>query len=201
MDGSDIGKMGVEQVPSVALSLARAFEDDPVMSWCLRRDSLRLGQLERGFTFYLHKIWLRHEECYATEGLFGAALWLPPGKWQLPVTEQLRLLPGLATFSGRALGRFLRIFRLMEHHHPGEPEHYYLAVLGVVPELQGRGFGTALMGPVLKRCDRERVPAYLEASSSRSRALYERNGFEVVEELRLPRDGPPLWPMWREPRG
>jgi hypothetical protein len=55
------------------------------------------------------------------------------------------------------------------------------------------------MRPVLERCDRDRVPAYLEASSPRNRALYERHGFEVMEECRYADDGPPLWRMWREP--
>ncbi|MDP9345553.1 MAG: GNAT family N-acetyltransferase, partial [Actinomycetota bacterium] len=44
------------------------------------------------------------------------------------------------------------------------------------------------------------LPAYLEASSPRNRALYERHGFSVTEELKLPRNGPPLWLMWRDPR-
>lgn len=56
------------------------------------------------------------------------------------------------------------------------------------------------MAPVLERCDREGLPAYLEASSARNRALYLRHGFEVVEEVHLPADGPPVWLMWRNPR-
>jgi hypothetical protein len=56
------------------------------------------------------------------------------------------------------------------------------------------------MFPMLSRCDEQGLPAYLEASSPRNRALYERHGFEVTEELKLPRSGPPLWLMWREPR-
>jgi hypothetical protein len=46
------------------------------------------------------------------------------------------------------------------------------------------------MQPVLERCDREMIPAYLEASASRNRALYARNGFEVVEEVQLPVGAP-----------
>jgi len=70
-------------------------------------------------------------------------------------------------------------------------------VIGVRPEWQGRGFGSALLRPILERCDRERLPAYLEASSPRNRALYERHGFAVVEEMRVS-DSPPVWRMWRE---
>jgi GNAT superfamily N-acetyltransferase len=71
--------------------------------------------------------------------------------------------------------------------------------MGVTPARQGRGFGTALLRPVLERCHADRAPAYLEASTSRNRALYERNGFEVVEECRYADDGPILWRMWRAP--
>ena len=68
------------------------------------------------------------------------------------------------------------------------------------PEWQGRGLGAALLNAVLERCDRERVPAFLEASRPRNRDLYERHGFAVTEEFRLGRGAPPQWRMWREPR-
>jgi hypothetical protein len=35
------------------------------------------------------------------------------------------------------------------------------------------------MGPVLERCDREGVRAYLDAASERNRRLYERHGFQA----------------------
>ena len=57
------------------------------------------------------------------------------------------------------------------------------------------------MHPVFADADAGGTPAYLQASTPRSRTLYERLGFEVVEELRLPRSGPAIWPMWREPFG
>jgi GNAT superfamily N-acetyltransferase len=84
--------------------------------------------------------------------------------------------------------------------HPREP-HYYLASLGVAPEAQGNGVGSRLLGPMLERCDREGVPAYLESSRDRNVPFYERHGFRVTDELRLPLGGPTLWLMWREPAG
>jgi len=73
------------------------------------------------------------------------------------------------------------------------------ALLGTWPEWQGRGLGSPLMAPVLQTCDRDRVPAYLEATSERNEQLYLRHGFEVTDEIPLP-DGPRMWPMWRAPK-
>jgi predicted N-acetyltransferase YhbS len=68
----------------------------------------------------------------------------------------------------------------------------------VRPERQGAGIGGALIAPGLERCDREAVPAYLEATSDRNRALYERHGFRAHGRIALP-GGPALWRMWRDP--
>jgi GNAT superfamily N-acetyltransferase len=200
IDGSDVRKLTPDEVPRVARALARAFEDDPVMSWIFRDDSERLTRLERAFGLFLRRIWMPQRECYAVERLFGAALWLPPDKWHLGVADQVRLLPSMIAVTGRNLPRLFTVLNTIEKKHP-KPPHYYLAVLGVEPEAQGRGFGGALMQPVLTRCDRERIPAYLESSKRRNVVLYERHGFRVVEELKLPKDGPPIWRMWREPAG
>jgi hypothetical protein len=52
---------------------------------------------------------------------------------------------------------------------------------------------------VLAECDREGVPAHLEASTERNRRLYERHGFDLTGTFDLPFGGPPLREMWREP--
>ncbi|MFE1291593.1 GNAT family N-acetyltransferase [Streptomyces sp. NPDC058751] len=92
------------------------------------------------------------------------------------------------------------IGRLTADIHPEGRAHEYLWMIGVAPGRQGEGLGGALIESVLERCDREGLAAYLEASNARSRALYERLGFELSgRPLDLP-DGPRMWPMWREPR-
>jgi GNAT superfamily N-acetyltransferase len=198
-DGSDIKKVAEADVPRVATALARAFYDDPLLGhWVGQDQSRRMRRLERGFELYMRRIWLRHDECYTTDRLIGGAMWMPPSTWHLNTLQQLWLLPPMAAALGRDLPRLLRLLNAVEAKHPDDP-HYYLPVIGVEPEWMGRGFGAALLRPILERCDRERTPAYLEATSPRCRALYERHGFEVVEEMTV-RDSPPFWPMWREPR-
>jgi ribosomal protein S18 acetylase RimI-like enzyme len=198
-DGSDIRKVTAADVPAVARSLAEAFSDDPHMRWVMPDDGARMERLEAGFATYLHRIWLPQRECYTHERLIGAAIWMPPGSWEMSAFAQLRLLPALLWAARGSLPRLMKLISMMEKKHPHEPAHWYLPVVGIASEWQGRGFGAALLAPVLERCDAERLPAYLEATSPRNRALYERHGFEVVEECRCADDAPPLWRMWREP--
>lgn len=113
--------------------------------------------------------------------------------------EQLRLLPAMLAAFGRDLARLMRLFSSFEAEHPHDP-HYYLPAIGVDPRWQGQGHGTALLEPVLERCDRERLPAYLESTNPRNLPLYERHGFQVTQEVTVG-DSPPYWRMWREPRG
>lgn len=82
-----------------------------------------------------------------------------------------------------------------DEHHPSE-SCWYLPFIGVDPRCQGQGHGSRLLRQGLARCDRDHLPAYLEASSPRNRTLYERHGFTVIAEIQVG-DSPPLWPMLR----
>lgn len=224
----EVRPLAPPEAPDAARALALAFQDDPVMSWCFPNADRRRRILGAGFLLFVNRVWLPERECFIADGVPGAvtadgvagavtadgvpaavtadgvagtACWLPPSRWHLPARRQLALLPSLVRIAGARTPRFLRLSALVESKHPAERPHWYLPALGVEPGSQGRGLGSRLMFPVLERCDRDGVPAHLEASTPRNRALYERHGFEVTEELQLPRGGPPIWLMWREPRG
>jgi ribosomal protein S18 acetylase RimI-like enzyme len=128
----------------------------------------------------------------------GAAVWAPPGDWRVPVTTMAREVPPMTRVFGRRLPLALWSRLRMDARHPKGPAHWYLATMGVAPESQGRGLGTALMRPALEEIDAASLPAYLESSTLRSRALYERHGFTVIGSLNYPMGGPPMWLMWRE---
>jgi GNAT superfamily N-acetyltransferase len=191
--------MTVHELEPAAQTLARAFLDDPHFRWIVRDEAKRLARMQRGFATFIANIWLPQDESYVHERLIGAALWMPPDTWHQSLLEQLRLLPGILAAARSATPRLVKATSWMEKQHPRE-RHWYLPAIGVTPAWQGRGYGAALLRPMLDRCDAERLPAYLEASTPRNRTLYERHGFEVIEEGRYADDAPPLWRMWREPK-
>jgi ribosomal protein S18 acetylase RimI-like enzyme len=177
--------------------LAEAFFDDPVFGWLMPEDSKRLARLRRYFGVDLRYFALPRGRVWTTSGLTGAALSLPPGAWRVP--PHTTLLQGSA-FGGN-LHRAARMGAAMEWRHAREIKgsHYYVRDIGVHPDLQGKGLGSALMRPTLERSDREGLPAYIEASSERSAELYERLGFKHVKELRVG-GSPTLWLMIRPPQ-
>ena len=59
------------------------------------------------------------------------------------------------------------MFEQMATYHPKEP-HWYLPLIGVDPAHQSKGHGDALMRCALERCDRDKVPAYLEFTNPRN---------------------------------
>lgn len=184
--------------PRMAEALAQAFADDPAMAWVLPHTmSDRHQRLRSLFCLELPRSTSQGGAWTAAQGA-AAAIWYPPGQWRPSPVELVRELPGAVRIFGRRLTRAWQVMAAMERGHPSAP-HWYLYYLGAEPAHQGQGAGSALLRPVLARCDTDRVGAYLEASTERNRRLYERHGFRLVEELHLPCGGPLLWRMWRDP--
>ena len=186
-----------DDVDAVVDVLASAFGDDPLMAWMFtdpakaaihRRQFLEIGARSGIEGGHLH---LLDEE----DEVVAVAVWSGPGR-QLyggRFAEQVGALV-LAAEGERAMqvGAGLAPMRELR---PEEP-HFYLGLLGVAAERRGRGLGGRLLAASLEVVDRFGAVAHLESSSSRNVTLYERAGFEVVEELEMPA-GPVVRPMTR----
>ncbi|MEV0173310.1 GNAT family N-acetyltransferase [Streptomyces sp. NPDC050803] len=178
--------------------LDEAFQDDPVSGWVFPGAEYRRATHHRLMAAFADIVLAEGWIDLAEDGS-ACALWL-----SVPAEEHEADDDGPAQLRAAvdpANERVELIGRLTSDIHPSGRAHAYLWMIGVDPERQGEGLGRALITSVLDRCDSEGLPAYLEASSARSRALYERLGFELLDRpLDLP-DGPQMWPMWREPKG
>ncbi|WP_406146012.1 GNAT family N-acetyltransferase [Streptomyces sp. NBC_01012] len=177
--------------------LEEAFHHDPVSSWIFPDEDHRRA-VHGKFLGVFADVALDNGRVDLLEDGAATALWLsvpagaPEGEDDTPALMRETADPDneRAELVGRLTGAV----------HPHDRAHAYLLMIGVSPERQGEGIGEALMRGVLEQCDREGTPAYLEASSPRSRGLYERLGFTFMgRTVDLP-GGPPMWPMWREPQ-
>jgi len=204
MRSFDVDRMQPHDEPSVIAMLGRAFYDDPLFGYfvpnLLHQTKGLLGFMSGAVKDArpFGEVWVAH-----TDGkVAAAAVWLPPGSYprspQREVMTNVRAVPAFA----RARGRVRESLKLLAavdkaHKDVGVP-HFYLAVLGSDPLYQRVGAGSAVIGPVLQHCDKEKLPAYLETQKEANIAYYARHRFEVVRKLDMP-PCPPVWTLLREP--
>jgi ribosomal protein S18 acetylase RimI-like enzyme len=187
--------------PLAAGILARAFIDDPAMTWLLPDRSKRPQRLQALFGAITRvdadpAVWSLAGDTGAAPA--AVALWRRPGRWQTPFLATMRELPALLRAFGPGVPRALGLQGAMEAHHPSAP-HWYLQFVGCSPEAQGKGFGGAVIRDRLAVCDRDGIPAALETATPSNVPLYEALGFRVTDTF-THKDGPLFWGMWRDPR-
>jgi GNAT superfamily N-acetyltransferase len=177
-------------------SIGRAFFDDPVAAYLFPEIEARRAGFG-AFAELAMDQFAGAGETYVTDPVQGAAIWQSPSPPKLGFWRQIGMAFRLLLIARGGYGRAIRLSEKMEKHHLREP-HWYLATLGVDPDVHGRGLGSALLQPILERCDGEVTPAYLESSKQSNIPFYQRHGFVVSGDIHIP-DGPTIWQMVRVP--
>jgi ribosomal protein S18 acetylase RimI-like enzyme len=186
----DVGVAGAADVDLLGRSLAVAYETNPLVRWMFA-DDLSSPRLISLFSA-LVGLGVRQGQVYRTRHGDGAAIWFPP------VESTCRPDPagGTSEWSSR---RRAAAPGVLAAARPPEA-HIYLDAVGVVPAQRRRGVASELLAPVLARCDRDDIAAYLENSDPANIAFYARNGFEEIGPLPMPVGCPPIVAMRRNPR-
>jgi ribosomal protein S18 acetylase RimI-like enzyme len=191
----------LDDIPRLKVALGRSFDADPYMNWFVLPGRKRAAHMHAIFGMFLAST-IRTFNCtFTDESTSACAIWIPPGEKVFSKLRDLPLLIRLIPKIGAAnlFGR-LHANDVMERHHPPMP-HYHLLAVGVLPEMQGRGLGKNVLQPMLERCEREGLPAYLETSVESNLHFYTRLGFSLYEQYFLPHGGPKIWTMLRQPPG
>jgi GNAT superfamily N-acetyltransferase len=191
---------GPEHLEACVSVLCRAFADDPVTTWYTRADAWRAWALRNSFEGILGGWILALGQTWLAADGGACAAFLPPDPdpERRSLGEWLWLLRRVRPNTGWArLQRLVRLIVAMDRHHPHQPPHYYLWLLGVDPARAGHGVGALLLETVLAQYDREGVPTYLENSNPKNRRFYERLGYVSRGAYRPLFGGPPMDPMWR----
>jgi len=186
--------------------VVRAFHRDPGFVYGLPNEARRerlLRRLLRAYLLYGHG----DGEVYTTPGEpRGVAVWLPPpgrGAANKSFSFQVR---GALAMTCCWPAEWLRLQILwtemfLTGSGPMHRPHWYLGLLGVEPEHQGKGLGSALLRPVLERADAKGFYCGLDTLTESNVRFYERHGFRVAASRQCSFGGPTTWAMWREPGG
>lgn len=176
--------------------LARAFADDPAMSWIFPDAKTRARKLPALFRLLFdgdagHGVRLIAPDAAA------ATFWRAPGAATTGAGEMLRAaMPMLATF-GLALGRALAVSRAIDAHMPSG-NFWYLHIAGCDPAMQGRGLGRLVVEAGIDRMGGAGLPFYLETATERNLGFYQSLSFDVTGDWHVPGGGPRFWSLRRD---
>lgn len=164
--------------------LTEAFDDNPSINYIVKQDSKRKARI-RHLMEYCVEVCLATGEIFLSDNEKGCLLIRYPEN-KLPAFKSLVLDLKLALNSIGLwnIPKVIHREKLIKANQPKLP-FYYLWYAGVYPDNQGEGIGSKLMEEVLRHCDKERRPIYLETSVIKNIAWYEKYGFTVCNEIEL----------------
>lgn len=188
-----------EDEPAAVACLAAAFADYPLFP-PLCPDVDRRPRVIEAFCRFLFHMAVRAGGAFGIRDRAAVACAWPPGREWPTTWDQFRsggtsLIRRLGWHGGRRLLALERGFDAARRRHVPS-SHWYVSLLGVRPEVRGRGLSRAVLAPIFAAADREDVPVYLETMDERNVAIYERLGFELAGKSELP-GGLPNWELRR----
>ena len=203
MEISNIVPLQKNQIAPAAEMLARAFDHDPFFRSLVPDDEKRLKKATHLFAFTL-KLGYRYGEVYTTsQNLEGITVWMRPGDVVINVWRALRcgVIPLIFRVGPRLMKKMNAVDAYGERVRKrlAPDKYWYLAVLGVDPDHQGKGYASELMKPMLKRIDSEGLPCYLETDTEKNVSMYRHFGFKLLEHVEVPEYNTQFDAMMREP--
>lgn len=162
--------------------LSRAFFNDPFYVWIMPDENKRIQQLEWWMSILL-KYTLLYGEIHFTEDRKAVAMWLGPDR---PIVNDFKIFSmGLILYPIKiGFRNFMRALDISgqwdKEHKKMNRRHYYLMVIAVEPELQGKGIGSRLMEVGLKKADNDGLECFLETVTPEDVQFYRKHNFNVI---------------------
>jgi GNAT superfamily N-acetyltransferase len=191
-----IEKLTQPNLSLAARALTNAFMEDPLQRYVFPDEAERKERSIPHFSALL-QYGLLFGEVFTGDQFEGAVIWLRPG--ETTVTPEKAEQSGLAalpkTIGEAQFTRFISVLDYADQYHKldmKEP-HWYTMVVGVDPSFQGKGYGNALLSPILEEAKSKNIPVYLETAQPKNLSFYQHMGFEMVREVVEPVSGIRIW--------
>lgn len=198
-----IRKLDAHETPQASPVIAEAMMVEPGYAAVLPDEDVRRSVLVSRMQDSIETA-MSHDAVFVatdeeTGKILGVAIWGAPGSY--PPVDEGDETPSYLHDVDPEIAEGLQAYDDNCYtHFPDEPV-WYLKLLGVDPEGQGKGIGSTLLHESLKTLDEDGLPAYLETGTERNVRFYKRFGFEVRKaEVQLAPGSTPHWTMIRPAR-
>ena len=203
-DLNNLVRLTKAQVKPAAEVLSKAFHNYTLLQYYFPEESER-EKIELYFVSIFSCYGVRYGEVYATSpNLEGIAVWLPPHNypmtiWRLVQSVPLSIIFGFGRYGGGRMRQFNEYIDAV-HQRLAPFGHWFLQVIGVDPQFQGKGYAGKLLKPMLARIDEEGLSCYLETIDEHNVSFYKHFDFEVIEKSTIPETNLTSWAMLRNSR-
>lgn len=197
----DFRPIRANEVTNLAQSMSRTFFDDPMMVYIMPNADKRMrtcSWMFAGLIQYCRRWGL----VYTNENQTAASIWLKPGNTTMTPLRTIRTnlwqMPFRLGWKGAFRFGQLGSAASKVHNRVVPGDHWYLLMLGVDPESQGQGAGSAAMEIGNSQAQKEGLPVYLETMTQSNADYYLKRGFEIGEEY-VVGDELRTWSMIKRP--
>lgn len=186
--------------------MARAFVEDPIYHYLLPNEKHYHRRLIWMMRFML-RICARQGVAHQVGSpLQGVAAWLKPGEtisFLDEVKAGVMTAPlHLGVISAWRSNNVMAATRKNRTRLASGKDYWYLWQFAVAPESRGKGYGRALLQPVLNEADSTGTDCWLDNSNIANLPIYEAFGFKTAEEYKIQHGHKleTIWHMRRSPQ-
>ncbi len=183
-----IQKLEKNQIKDAAEIFAKAMMNDELHVFFFPDQASRFEKLVYLYEF---KLELQYRKCIVTSRkLEGLAIWEKPGQqhsglslsemfnglkliWQCGIVSLIKMIK-YQTWASKTRDKLIN-----------QP-YWYLDVVIVNPEHQGKGFASQLIKPILLEAEKNHQEVYLETQNKNNILIYDKYGFSLIKEIKLP---------------
>ncbi len=200
----DLVPLTTSQIDLAVDLMVKAIFEDPSSIYFFPDVTTRKEKLSRLWKFFLGQV-LSSGELYATSSnIEGLAGWIShnPAENSVPKTLQgdiMSLTFKMGFDDMMKISYHMMLCGQLHEQHVNFP-HWCLSPIAVSPELQGKGYASKLIKPMLSRIDNEQKPCYLQTENEKNIPIYEHFGFKLIEKASLPHTDVYIWCMLRDKR-
>lgn len=203
--GPQIKTLEAEAHAIAADVMARAFAEDPVYHYLLPNENHYHRRLMWMMRFMLRLCTRKGVAHQIGSPLQGVAAWLKPGE-AISFLDEVRA--GVVTAplhlgvtSAWRSNNMMAATRKNRTRLSSGKDYWYLWQFAVAPESRGKGYGRALLQPVLNEADTTETDCWLDNSNAANLPIYEAMGFRTMEEYTIQdhQRVVKLWHMCRKP--
>lgn len=181
-------RLDSKDISLAAKIFAKAMYDDPLHIFFFTNPKTRERKI---CSMYAFMVKMNYLNALKTSKLCeGVVIWEKPFEHEFKVSFKEYIL-GSSLFFMLGPHSLSRMIKYQEwsaklKKESIEDPYWYLSVVIVDPEHQGKGFASKLIKPILAKADESHHKVYLETQNPNNVPIYEKYGFAIVSEHKVP---------------